>query len=86
MDAEFDPEELSLRYPDFRRLWEEFQEAKTADDALDAPVAFRAPRQGYAPGRVVPTKEYGAIKERGKRARRAVEDYCNEKGLPKPPF
>jgi hypothetical protein len=72
MDAEFDPEELSLRYPEFRRLWDQFQEAKTADDALDTPVIFRDLGQGYRSGRAVPTKEYSAIKERLKHARRAL--------------
>jgi len=86
MDAEFDPEELSLRSPGFRPLWDEFQEARRAADALDGPMIFRHVGQGLPSGRVVPTKEHTAIKERLKHARQALEDYCNKKGLPKPPF
>ena len=83
MPAEFDPEEFS---PEFQRLWSEYCDARKVRNQVEGPVGFRAPGQNYGSGKPMTTAEYAAARDRVERARRALEEYCDENGIPYPPF
>ena len=79
MPAEFDSEEFS---PEFQRLWSEYYDARKVRNQVEGPVEFRAEGQNYGSGKPITTAQLVAVE----RARRALEEYCDENGIPYPPF
>jgi hypothetical protein len=81
MAGEFDPAEYAR---EFQQLWGRYRDARKALSRLEGAVELRAPGETYSSGEPMTVAEYAAARDRVESTRRAVEEYCNTKGLPHP--